>query len=553
MTIKETGASQSAATRLNEQYYSISSVNPLISNNRKQNKFSSAKLFPQNSASTDIAYYDIDEFVVRVEDLLKQLETDDIEECKKAADGLDQIFSNVKKEAIYDNRMFEAAKKTIMFLVNNWLQRQDKDDEVRGKAAVVLGEAAYVITGKLKSGSAFERLKTIELLYTITSILSHLLESGKESACVRNGAAEALNYMCIKSLPNIEEAALNDEDAKVRDKAAELLDDVIQTLVKVMKSGIKTKDTQECVRNILISLGTRAVPELSKMVATGDIETCKLAIKILKSIGWKAQEAIPALIGALEREDIQKEAIEALVSIGRSAALVIIEELKKDESFEKEKLIKSRGMVKVLGMLNNEDYADSITEDVVCAICHILLGIKDIRTGDLSSIAKVRDLACSSADALGNWGHKVKRALPTLRIIFETDESDAETPIVSKDVFTKVACSLIKIDPGSAVNYLKGESGLGNTKSPNKRHAAASAFAELGPAAAPAVDELMARLDDNDYFVRKSVIIALGRIGNGAKKALPKLREMLEHYSSFLHKHKEMINVLSEAIRNIER
>jgi HEAT repeat protein len=56
----------------------------------------------------------------------------------------------------------------------------------------------------------------------------------------------------------------------------------------------------------------------------------------------------------------------------------------------------------------------------------------------------------------------------------------------------------------------------------NIRYAAAQSF--HGAAAAPAVPELIRRLDDPDFEVQRAAAMALGAIGRGAAPAIPALR-----------------------------
>ncbi len=59
------------------------------------------------------------------------------------------------------------------------------------------------------------------------------------------------------------------------------------------------------------------------------------------------------------------------------------------------------------------------------------------------------------------------------------------------------------------------------------------ALAEIGPAAAPAVDQLMASLADQDERIRQSAVYALGRIGSDAAPATPSLEKLLDSNDAF--------------------
>ena len=59
------------------------------------------------------------------------------------------------------------------------------------------------------------------------------------------------------------------------------------------------------------------------------------------------------------------------------------------------------------------------------------------------------------------------------------------------------------------------------------------ALGAMGPAAAPAVGELLKSLDNSDETIRNSALFALGRIGPAAKEAAPKLQTLSKGEDSF--------------------
>ncbi len=75
---------------------------------------------------------------------------------------------------------------------------------------------------------------------------------------------------------------------------------------------------------------------------------------------------------------------------------------------------------------------------------------------------------------------------------------------------------------------------VGNADDADFRQETGFALAAIGPAAAPAVDELVKLLDDPDSRVVHAACFALGKIGPAAKKASSRLRENLHCDDQFL-------------------
>ncbi|HAB15171.1 MAG TPA: HEAT repeat domain-containing protein [Verrucomicrobiota bacterium] len=71
-------------------------------------------------------------------------------------------------------------------------------------------------------------------------------------------------------------------------------------------------------------------------------------------------------------------------------------------------------------------------------------------------------------------------------------------------------------------------------------------IAQIGPAAATAVDKITPLLKDSDPIVRRTAAYALGEIGPAAKSALPTLKEMLNTTD------RDQLTAVANALRAID-
>jgi hypothetical protein len=140
------------------------------------------------------------------------------------------------------------------------------------------------------------------------------------------------------------------------------------------------------------------------------------------------------------------------------------------------------------------------------AIQPLLLAMKDPRDA-------VREQAVL---AVGKYGEAGKAALPALR---EAAMSDASS------VRPEAALSIWRLtkEANSVLPLLRKL-----LKDGDLPWEAAEVLAEMGPAAEPAVPDLILALDE-DETMQIYAAEALGKIGPGARSALPALQKLLDH------------------------
>jgi HEAT repeat protein len=124
--------------------------------------------------------------------------------------------------------------------------------------------------------------------------------------------------------------------------------------------------------------------------------------------------------------------------------------------------------------------------------------------------------------ALGGIGANAETALPLF--IFFLDDPEIDNQIGAIDGLRRFAARKINRDL-----FKPAIPGLIRALEPPRlRRQSIWALREIGPLAAPAVPKLMAFLKDKNEQIRYSTVVALGRIGIGAKESLELLSDLMD-------------------------
>ena len=241
---------------------------------------------------------------------------------------------------------------------------------------------------------------------------------------------------------------------------------------------------------VLGRIGQQAVPLL--MQALNDSDVCRLAVRVLGSIGPDSATAVPFLAQKLDGGCpwTCADAAKALRKIGPAAVPALIEALASPNPTVKQAVAEALGAIgaearnAVPTLINR--LADEAEEDCVR-----------------------REAALS----LGRIGSQAEKAVPALTVAM----ADID-PTVSEAAAR--ALGMLCTEAAPAVPNLVEILRCGQ---PDMRAAAASALGNIGPQAHAAVSQLIRALQDEQRNVRLEAVEALGGIGPGASAAVPAL------------------------------
>ncbi|MBS0265495.1 MAG: HEAT repeat domain-containing protein [Planctomycetes bacterium] len=249
------------------------------------------------------------------------------------------------------------------------------------------------------------------------------------------------------------------------------------------------------------ALRAETVDALIKGLKSENPEKRIQSAEALKDLGPLAASAVPALIEALHGKDlaVQHEALLVLEKIGPAARRAVGDLVKLLENQEKARL--HSGAVDALGAIGR-DAAPAIP-----ALQKLLSG-KDVHLATAAGVALTHILPPNSdqlVDVVKVLSKSLENSSPEIRneAIFGLGESGAKgVPVLSKLV-------------------------QGYEKNPELAWQAAAALSLMGPAAEPAIPDLVAALASKHEAVASQAAMALGAIGPKAKLAVPGLQALL--------------------------
>ncbi len=364
-----------------------------------------------------------------------------------------------------------------------------------------------------------------------------------EDVDVQIGAMEALGTMGEHAAPAARRLSLflGSQNPELAAGAARALGRIGPVCRQVSASGLleTLKDKRESYRfgpvwanaaQALGRFGPDILPELIPLLESPDTQLARAAAFAIHYVGPAAQPAVPHLIALLRKNDpaTRREAIFALQGIGPAAAEAVpalIEALNCREDFHTQywacRALGSIGAgarpaVPVLIVLVHEGVT-SVRRNAAATLG--LIGPDIGAEGIAALIAAVSDpvepVREQAVIALGRLGPAANTAVPTLR-----------TALTARRLHCRPHAAYafwqITGDSQLAVNVLCEE-----LKVPEHQVVAINHLGLMGPAAEPALDRLIASLDDEDPEVRIAAAEAIAQIGARAVKAVPALKRLL--------------------------
>jgi HEAT repeat protein len=361
-----------------------------------------------------------------------------------------------------------------------------------------------------------------------------------ESWLVRAHAARALGTIGAPAKTAAAELAALAEDSNelVRRQAitalvaiqpgAEVMGPLFAKLMNDSDPGVRMR-----VLNAAANAGTSAVPAMVE--ALKDEELAYWACLVIREIGPDAVDAVAALQETLEdeRSHVQREAIQALAAIGKEAAPAVPEIAKLLDNKELQ-----TAATFALGSIG------SIPADAEATIkTHVESDDRLLATVSLWALARVhpedKDLRREAATQLGARlkdedayvRAAASRALASLPPAPEITLAALEAGLAGADATTvKHALDALAMLGEPAVPRL-----IEALKHDVVRAQVAYILGQIGPAAAPATEELVKLIGDEDQEVGDEAVLALANIGPAAKAAVPRLVTELQKPDSPLH------------------
>ncbi|MSU80730.1 MAG: HEAT repeat domain-containing protein [Gemmataceae bacterium] len=387
---------------------------------------------------------------------------------------------------------------------------QDKSEYVRLNTAIALGKvgapAVAPVAKLLKSANANDRYYALWTLAWIGTpakgVIGDITQAlGDKDANVRRKAAYALGRIAPDAQTTVAPLIrlFADDNTDVRQSAAEALGKLgagaVPGLIEALKDDAKF--VQIYAAKALADVGgdaKAAVEPLGRLLASADAQVEAAAADALAKIG---KASIPILVKSLQHENptLRTRAVQALGKIGGDAVPALVDALGDKQADVR------LGAATALVPLRVSD------KMVVLALAH---GVTD-------SDMRVRSQCVRGLQFLGSGA---KLAAP--KLIASLKEVDAATKLQICNVLTNINDeSPIMLAVG--VELLKDQN-------PTMRHTALTILAQQGKPALPHVIEAM---KDADINVRIAAVNAVQRIPGDIKEALPALVLMLNQGSTF--------------------
>jgi HEAT repeat protein len=260
----------------------------------------------------------------------------------------------------------------------------------------------------------------------------------------------------------------------------------------------------EAARKLLAMGGEKVVPQLRRALRSDKPLVVEWAAKVCKDLGPKAAAAVPELAAMQRRDGLewhrpQQMALEALGAIGPAAepALPIILEVSR-RGFNAYGIVSGQGSIAEALAGPGKPYREVVAALLELAAADDVVG----RRAALKGLGRLQPEAEGLAAALE----------PRL-----SDEDE--------QVRLYAAATLYKLgDHQDAALLERIAAGL-EAEDAKTRQRAAWAVAQVGPAAEPLVDRLLAGVEkEDDTIARLAMLRSLGAVGRPAGKVLPVLR-----------------------------
>jgi len=228
------------------------------------------------------------------------------------------------------------------------------------------------------------------------------------------------------------------------------------------------------------------------------------ALAELQSRGPACVEAVPALIAELAKEGYSPHfSVErALVNIGKPAVPALISASQNPNQNIRAEAARM--------LVRFGPYVINIGKPAVPAL---ISALQDPNAGVRAEAARL----------LGRIGPDAKQAIPMLLSVLRGRETDLR-------VLGNAVEALGKMGPDALAAILQG---LQDPRWGRAKVMLVNVCESMGPAAAPAVPELIPMLYDEEGYPQVNIIETLGAIGPGAKDAVPALIELRKKFRGY--------------------
>lgn len=321
---------------------------------------------------------------------------------------------------------------------------------------------------------------------------------------VRRAAVRALRRLCPspQELAPLLSGQLADVDPSVVMPALHTLADMDDDAVPFLLEALKQPKSRYWATVALTEIGPEAAPAadmLAQLASEGETQERIQALLALAAIGEKAATASPVMIKAIESDDaaVRFPAAFALGSVRAADADAVLEKVAGDDDpFLAEVASWARARI------HPDDKA--IVDEAV----------KRLRTGLHSDRPNERSAAASG---LSDLAEKLEE--PVRRELAGEFADLLSDPVES--VGLGGGAALIRLG-ASAVDTLRER-----LSDPALRGRVLEILGAIGPAAKPAVDDMIKALSDADPAVRGDAAVAIAALGPDAAAAVPQLTAML--------------------------
>lgn len=348
---------------------------------------------------------------------------------------------------------------------------------------------------------------------TITSADAALYAAGQEAVAkaivhadprVRRAAIRSLRHFdpAPEVLAPLFARQLADADPSVVLPALHTLADMEELAVPVLVEALKDPQSRYWAAIALAEIGAEAaaaVEPLARLAEQGEVHERLQAILALAAIGEPAVSATPALVAALQSPDksLRFPAAFALGKVRAAEADAVLEKLAADDD---QVLAATAAWARAQIHRGEKAFAD---EALARLSQSLTSGNAAVREG---AVAGLSDIAGQLDD-----GQRTQLASTFTRLVADADP----------EVGRAAGAALIRM--GSAcIDTLRGK-----LDDPAVRTHVLEILAGIGPAARPALDELVAALADADADHAGEAAVAIGSIGPEAAPAVPALRRLV--------------------------
>jgi HEAT repeat protein len=295
---------------------------------------------------------------------------------------------------------------------------------------------------------------------------------------------------------------LGDADPSVVLPALHTLADMEDVAVPVLMEALKAPQSRYWATIALTEIGAEAAPAtatLAQLAAEGEVHERLQAILALAAIGEQAAAAGPALIAAVQSPD-KSLRFPAAFALGKVRAADADAALEKIVAGEDEVLAATAAWALAQIHRGEKPFAAAAEARLLKALTATEPAVRE------GAVAGLSDLAAQLGD-----DEKKKLAATFTGLLTDADP----------EVGRAAGAALIRLG-GVCVDTLRGK-----LADPAMRTNILEILAGIGPAAKPALDELVKELGDTDAEHASEAAVAIAAIGPEAAAAIPALQRLV--------------------------